>query len=790
LKLDIKKYIILPLVLLIVFFVYLQTMQPIFKNDDSPETATDAYTLAIAHPPGYPFFTLASKIFTLLPLATPAFRVNLFSAFLAMLTLLTVYFIGRKAAIIVFKEGNAYAGFVEMLILAFSFIFWDQALEAKGAIYILNLLLLCLIIYLCLLLFYEYNIKYLYLLGFIYAISLTNHWPSMIILAPVIGYFYFKYFRKFSQKNRILIAAFFLFGLSPYIYLTIRASCSPVFNMGNPSTLQNLWWVITRKGYTTPADPSLRLYIYQIMEFLKLFVLNFSFLWLFAIPGFYIMFKNARRIFCFYISIFLIVFIMVVFYNRTKEEIIWIIDIFLMPGELAVLFAVSAGILYLGKSIKQNYLKYAVVFLAVLIFASETAINFSKNNGRYDYISYDFGNNILKTLDKDSVYMGEGDYNLMPLYYIQTVQGRGTDIKFVTLNFLIFKWGVDDFIKKYGSIPMRDHDLGFCVQSITDNFIEKNSVYRSIYSPAIDAVKLNYVQKQKGLLVKIIKKDEEMPYSVFQIYSYRGVNDKFLLNKRNIDLITWYPVSMVNQGNDLLARQKYVPALALYKKSLAFDVNKPEHEIYYNMSLAYRGMKDTDGELDCLEKAVQKNSTFLPAYETAGFIYYQTKNLPKAKEMFEFAVKLGTKNDKIPEALRIIDSIDINTQYEMILSEANKSIALKDYNHAFRLYNFLIEKGYKTAIIYRNFGVYYFETGNFKQALEYFNRSKNETPTAEIYLYIAYVYFKMDKIKDAIAILEDSFKLLGQNQDARTQLYKQLKQVNINNDKGTNSINR
>jgi len=151
---------------------------------------------------------------------------------------------------------------------------------------------------------------------------------------------------------------------------------------------------------------------------------------------------------------------------------------------------------------------------------------------------------------------------------------------------------------------------------------------------------------------------------------------------------------------------------------------------------------------------------------------------------------LGSKNGKVNEAIKIIDSIDINTQLEMILAEANKSIEKKDYKHAFSLYNFLVEKNYKTAIIFRNLGVYYFETGNLGKALENFEKSKNETPTPEMYLYIAFIYYKMDRINDAISVLEESFKLFGQKQDQRMQLYRQLKQVTIKNDKSTNSINR
>ena len=60
------KYIAPALVLASVFMLYLNTTHPVFKNDDSPETAAAGQTLGIGHSPAYPLYTMASKIFTLL----------------------------------------------------------------------------------------------------------------------------------------------------------------------------------------------------------------------------------------------------------------------------------------------------------------------------------------------------------------------------------------------------------------------------------------------------------------------------------------------------------------------------------------------------------------------------------------------------------------------------------------------------------------------------------------------------------------------------------------------------
>src|SRR5258707_11494421 len=63
--------------------VYSRTLAPSVPTGDSGELITVAWVLGIAHPPGYPLFSMVGHLFTLLPFGSPAFRVNLMSALFA-----------------------------------------------------------------------------------------------------------------------------------------------------------------------------------------------------------------------------------------------------------------------------------------------------------------------------------------------------------------------------------------------------------------------------------------------------------------------------------------------------------------------------------------------------------------------------------------------------------------------------------------------------------------------------------------------------------------------------------
>src|SRR5437773_12012328 len=58
---------------------------------DSPELTMAAAILGVAHPPGYPLFTMLGHIFSLLPLGPIPFRVNLLSVICDALTVGIVF---------------------------------------------------------------------------------------------------------------------------------------------------------------------------------------------------------------------------------------------------------------------------------------------------------------------------------------------------------------------------------------------------------------------------------------------------------------------------------------------------------------------------------------------------------------------------------------------------------------------------------------------------------------------------------------------------------------------------
>ena len=219
-----RRYVILALAVFVVsFFIYLQTLAPAVSTifDDSLEFQLVSYQLGIAHPTGYPLYTLLGKLLTSLPVGTVAYRVNLLSALSGALAATGIGLILAKVS------GRHLAGLAAGLALAVSPVFWSQSTIAE--VYTLNSLFIVLVI-LCALLWQDSELrktsslaqrrKWFWLLAFIFGLGLTHH-RSILFLLPALLVFMFLVNRHVWRRKTMLIGALICVILPQFLYLSI-----------------------------------------------------------------------------------------------------------------------------------------------------------------------------------------------------------------------------------------------------------------------------------------------------------------------------------------------------------------------------------------------------------------------------------------------------------------------------------------------------------------------------------------------------------------------------------------
>lgn len=180
---------------------------------DSGEFQLVAATLGIAHPPGYPLYTLLAHSFTYLPLADTATRVSLFSALLAGGTL------GLVAAAVPTLAG----GLLAAAALAAVPTFWAQAVTAN--IRALIALFSALLLYLALGPKAPSRRRLLSCAG-VSALALGHH-PSLLAVVLPAGLYLLSRTRHPPWGTMALA---FALGLTPLLYLPLRSLMEPAFD--------------------------------------------------------------------------------------------------------------------------------------------------------------------------------------------------------------------------------------------------------------------------------------------------------------------------------------------------------------------------------------------------------------------------------------------------------------------------------------------------------------------------------------------------------------------------------
>ncbi|MEA2097126.1 MAG: DUF2723 domain-containing protein [Candidatus Cloacimonadota bacterium] len=325
----------------ITILIYWLTMARSLSFWDAGEYITCSSILGVPHPPGNPFYILLGRFFTIFGANIPhAIVINflsiLFSAFAVMFT----YFFTVKFITMWIKPKDAYlaylGGFLAAFYTAFSFTYWNNAIEAEvysGLAFILNLIvwltmiwveksedfshqnLLLLIVYIFFLGFgihqtslqiapavlfiavypmLKSSIKTsafwkrvgAYTLGLIaiYILFLnigkSIHIPALpkfMFAVGFLGILIFHLREKVSKKTWLF--ALFLIGIavSTHLFLYIRASHRPFINEGHPHTFKLFTDYILRRQYgVTSMFVRRATFLFQMKDqFLKYFSWQF-----------------------------------------------------------------------------------------------------------------------------------------------------------------------------------------------------------------------------------------------------------------------------------------------------------------------------------------------------------------------------------------------------------------------------------------------------------------------------------------------------------------------------------
>jgi hypothetical protein len=235
------------------FILYVRTLAPSLLFGDSAEFQTIAYTLGIGHPTGYPVYILLAKVFTFIPVHDVAYRVNLFSAFCAALTVALVYLVLRKLG------GKIVPAMYGALALMLVPLFWKHAAIAE--IYTPSAACLAFILFAVLTWKETNNPRWLFVAGLFGGLSLGIHTTIALAAPAVIVYliltFYFPLSTHKEGRKNLFSSIYgatlgILLFLSSFLFLDSLNSPAGYYNTVVYPSLSV--WDMTPADFDSPFE--------------------------------------------------------------------------------------------------------------------------------------------------------------------------------------------------------------------------------------------------------------------------------------------------------------------------------------------------------------------------------------------------------------------------------------------------------------------------------------------------------------------------------------------------------
>ncbi|MCU0640915.1 MAG: DUF2723 domain-containing protein [Candidatus Margulisbacteria bacterium] len=421
-------------------FVFCRTLCPVVAPRDSGELTTAAYALGVPHPPGYPLYTMLGKLFTLVPHGSIAWRVNLLSAVCGAATASLTFLLisGLTQSLL--------AGAVAALLLAFSPLFWWQAVVAE--VFQLNLLFTVSTVSLIVWWAKTKERKQLLIFAFSYGLSLAHH-HTTLLLAPGFLYYIWANDRALFRQGKTLLAcaSVFALGLLPYAYLPLRSLADPYLDWGNPQTLNNFFRVVTRAQFgALKLDPSLPNAAFSLPLLLaqtRIYLgwLFDGFLYLGGLIGLYgglANYKADRRLFWFLLLLFVCTGPLFIFLSRYPLNNPYyylycstMLSRFMLPSLFIFSIWVGFGLTALLALVKGERNRFIIFLLLLASPCLSLSLHYSRADKSRFYFVDDLARNILLSVKPHGLIICQTDNALFSLWYLQGVEELRPDVTIV-----------------------------------------------------------------------------------------------------------------------------------------------------------------------------------------------------------------------------------------------------------------------------------------------------------------------------------------------------------------------
>ena len=469
------------------FVVYLFTMSRSIPYIDGGELTTVLWTLGIAHPTGYPLFTLLGYAFVHIPFFPEiALRASLFAVVCASISGGIFYFVFLHAQLVLASTGkisvtknnkqktakqnvtrnNNDGIFAPRLVsaaaalsLIFARTFWTQSTVVES--YSLQLLLFAIIL-LAWLRFYSTPTKLLaFFSGLALGLGFTNHMTT-VLTVPALIFLLVSGYRQNKLDPKLLYFVIFggaLAGLL-YVYLPIRASQHPLMDWGNPDNIQRFIRHVTAKQFRTWMFSSMDVFEHQLGIFCSSLYTEFRITLLVVILGVVTALILHRRYFWWTTTLLASDLLYAANYSIHNIESYFLLAYISLSLFAAIGFRFLVQRFFSREFIRADPTRSTIVVVGlILLFPAVSGFsNFSKVDASADRSVEMYTRDILTSLPRNSLVLSyQWDTFVAASLYYRNVDSLRSDIIVIDKELLRRSWYAAQIHERFLSLfPSND----------------------------------------------------------------------------------------------------------------------------------------------------------------------------------------------------------------------------------------------------------------------------------------------------------------------------------------------
>lgn len=657
--------------------VYLVTLCPTVYGGDSGDFITASYTLGVSHPTGYPLYMLLGKVFSFIPVGGVAYRYNLMSALFAAATAVVVCVIVHLLT----KSWKAGAG--AGLMVAFSTAVWDQATVAEA--YMMNGFFTAVLLLLALKWREEKTPGLLLMFAAAYGLALTNH-VSAILYAPAFAYLVSA--DRDDELKKVDLekaAAYFAAPLLLYLYIPLAASRNPAYNWGDPGTpgrfINHVTGFVHRQTYVLTLTTGEL--IGRLSGLIFHYLRQYSLAGALVAGGLYSHGGGKRKLLNYTILMVAADLVYALFLNNAPLEA----TTFSIPSIIVLGVWGGFGLTEVFSWLNSfRWMKEAGVIVAVLIVL---ASNYGVSDRSRNLLAYDYGMNILKTVEEDAVIFAEGDNTVLPLSYLLYVEGVRPDVTLYERGGILSHelYGID-----YVTLEPAEHEARR--REVELEVVEEG---RPVYYTTRENVALpGYMLEQTGLVYLVVEEGEGLPdRDYWSPYDYRQIWDTTIhldYMSRNIKAIYYTRLAEHYLDGD---RNRALKLLEELKTMLPYDMG-----VRYDIGNLLLAEGDYRGAVDEFKSVLSENPRNAKAQNNLGYAYALLGERENARRHYMNALKID------PTYLRARFNLA-----GLLMTEGR-------LNDAAEQYTLIVSEDPEYAMAYLNLGVIYYNSGDYGGAAD------------------------------------------------------------------------